>query len=88
MVEWCKIVEVDGQQVLFWLDWSSEGLDDQVALHQQATNGVIQIDRKLTFTLKADAPEQEKADFQARIMDLCDETMARHVLTTLADFTA
>lgn len=87
MTEWCKIVVVDDQQVLFWIDWSSEGADDQVALHQQATNGRVQIDRKLTFTIKPDAPDAELIEFQRKVMDLCDEKMARHVLTTVEEFT-
>lgn len=84
MKRWCKIVEVDDQQVLFWVDWGCDE-DNQVALHQQATNGVIQIDRKVTVVVKDAATDEELAVFQEGLLDTCDEKMARHVLAALGE---
>ena len=79
MKRWCKIIEVDDEQVLFWVDWSCDEEDD-VALHQQCTLGGLQFDRTITFTLKPDAADAVKDTFEAELLSTCDEHMARKVL--------
>lgn len=86
MKPWCKIVEVDDQQVLFWIDWNCDD-DNEVALHQQATNGSIQIDRKIVVTVKADATDEDLLTFQESLLATGNEHMARHVLSTLEEYT-
>ena len=85
-MKWCKIVEVDDQQVLFWVDWSCDE-DEQVALRQQATNGFIQFTRSVVITLKPDIEDDEKTATQQNLLDTCDEKMARHVLETMKEYT-
>lgn len=82
-MKWCKIIEVDGQQVLFWIDWSEDG---QVALRQQVANDFLQITRSVVIDLKPDIEDDEKRATQQNLLNVCDEKMARHVLKTLVDF--
>ena len=80
MKRWCKIVEVEDEQVLFWIDWSCDK-EDEMAVHQQCALGGLQFDRKLTFTLNPKATDEEKDKFEADLVELCDEHMARKVLS-------
>lgn len=80
MKPWCKIIEVDNQQVLFWVDWAGDE-DDEVVFHQQCIIDGLQFDRKLKIKYRADATDEECATFQEQLLFTADEHMARKVLS-------
>ncbi len=84
---WCKIVEVDDEQVLFWIDWNCD-VDGDMALHQQCAFDGLQFDAKIVITPKPGLSDEDIDRLQQETLDKCNEDSAREVLKYLRGLTA